>query len=123
MEPKNTILDDICADIGYTATTVLVAWYGGTVLYVPRIPHPEHPLSKLLGKSAFSRLVRAVGDERDIFIPKNVISARYERWRDIRNLSVAGKTPSEIAEKVSMSVEQVNNICRTLAEHGLLPGA
>ena len=43
MEPKNTVLDDICAEIGYTATTALVAWYGGTVIYIPRVANTDHP--------------------------------------------------------------------------------
>lgn len=122
MEPKNTVLDDICAEIGYTATTALVAWYGGTVLYIPRVANTDHPLCKLLGMPAFIRLIKAFdGAERDVFIPKNVISERYERWRDIRKLALANMGVDAIAEKVSLSTRQVTNVCRSLEEHGLLP--
>lgn len=124
MDQKNTVLDDISAEIGYTATTVLVAWYGGTVLYIPRTVTEDHPLCKILGIQAFTRLVNAFsGDFRDVFIPKNSLFMRYERWRDIRKMTLAGEPLDSISESTGLTVPQVVNVRKALVEHGLLPSS
>jgi hypothetical protein len=63
MELKNTLLDDIAAEIGYTATAVLSMWFGRKRITVPRTPIPGHPLSVLVGDSAFRRLVGTFGGQ------------------------------------------------------------
>jgi len=120
MECRNTILDDISAEIGYTATTVLSAWFGGTLIRVPLNVIPNHPIGHLIGQSAFGRLVGVFGDQ-DIFIPKNALSARYARWRQVRDMILEGCSTNKVVEETGLSAKQVRNIRHALESYGMLP--
>lgn len=120
MECKNTVLDDLCPIVGYTATTVLAAWYGGTELYVPADFKPDHVLSKLIGESAAKRLVAEYPGQY-VFIPKNAIATRYSRWRIIRDMLLAGSNTRGISQATGMSVKGICLIRRVLEGMGAVP--
>ena len=42
-------MDDVCAIIGFSATVRLIAWHGGSHIYVPGEATPGHPLVALMG--------------------------------------------------------------------------
>lgn len=59
---ENSMLDDISAVIGFTATLRLSAWYGDRGnLYIPSNTEEGHPLTKLLGVSVAKRLSKEWG--------------------------------------------------------------
>lgn len=120
MECKNSVLDDLCPVVGYTATTVLAAWYGGTELYVPAEFKPDHILSKLLGDSAAKRLI-AEYPAQYVFIPKNSIATRYSRWRIIRDTILAGGNTRAICQAAGISVGGACKIRRILEAKGFVP--
>lgn len=116
---QNTILEDIAAEIGYTATATLTAWYGGSVLAVPAKADPDHTIAKLIGYPAFGRLVGAFARER-LFVPKDSRQA-LRRQRQVFNLLTHGMSPQKAAEVLSITAAQVHNIRRELEDAGLLP--
>lgn len=116
---QNTILEDIAAEIGYTATAALTAWYGGRWMRVPVAADKEHVLAKLLGLPAYTRLVGAFADQR-LFIPKDSRQA-LRRQRQVYNMLSHGMSPQRAAEVLSITAAQVHNIRRELEEAGLLP--
>lgn len=118
---KNTLLDDISAAIGYTATTRLSVWFGGRCIYVPQNADPDHTLGRVLGEPAFRRLAAAFGGER-IFVPKD--SARQnavQNQQAVFHALTRGEDAKHIATTLGISTTQVSNIRRELEEMGVLP--
>lgn len=120
LDKQNSVLDDLAAAIGYTATNALVDLFGGRTLSVPPRHAPGHFLEKLVGKAAFAILVREFGGSY-IWIPDG-------RWRDVDRKSrriammyVVGKKTSEIAEALNMSYQGVRKVYIELEEAGLIP--
>lgn len=121
MDIQNTLLDDLCAEIGYTATTVICAWYGRESLYVPTRATADHHLHRLIGNSAFERLVKAFGGAQIRCVPKNALYVRYVRRREVFNLLRAGKPMAEIVEATGLTNTHLINIRREFEEAGVLP--
>ena len=91
----NGVLEDVSAEIGYTATSLLVAWFGGANLYVPAAADESHPVSRLIGNAAFRRLVAAYGGET-LWIPGGHLEAMDRRDRLIAERLAAGTQPTRI---------------------------
>jgi len=117
--PQNTLLDDVSAEIGYTATTVLSSWYGGRIVLVPTTLDPNHLLCRLLGNSAYSRLIGAFAGDR-IFVPRDNRQAIRHR-RQVYSLISHGVSPQKAAEILALSQQQVHNIRKSLEEDNILP--
>lgn len=120
MQTTNTILEDIGAEIGFTATSALVGWYGGRFLYIPRVAVEHHAIAKVIGLRQFAALVKGFGGT-DIFVPKDWHSRRLRRDRVVFDLLKKGTDPKIISHKTGISSTHVSNIRRTLEEVGLLP--
>lgn len=120
MEHKNSVLDDISSAIGYTATTVICAWFGGKELYVPKEYSPEHPISRLIGESATKRLIRDF-EGQYVFVPKNAIYYRSLRHRNVHELVRCNVPVDRICSVLNLSPTQVRNIRGELGELGLVP--
>lgn len=120
MDCKNTLLDDISAEIGYTATTLMAAWHGGSVVHIPRNVVPGHPLATLLGEPAFARLVKAYPGN-DLFIPKNSVLQRVVRWRTVRDMLLAGHNTRTVGEETGLTPRNVQKLRQKLEALGLLP--
>lgn len=122
MECQNTLLDDLSAEIGFTATCVLSAMYGGKSLYIPRDADPNHQIAKLIGVSAFRALVKSpFGGTNIRFMPRNKAYLRFARWRVVKDMILDGKSANHIAEAVGITTNGVNNIRRTMEQNGIIP--
>lgn len=116
----NTTADDICGAVGYTATSLICAWFGGRNLYVPLSMHGGHPLARLIGLNAATRLSGA--------FPGDHLAIPDERWRraadhskrTVALLTCQGVESVEISERTGLTVRRVNQLKREVAEEGLL---
>lgn len=115
MRPSD--LDDICSVIGYTATRVLTAWFGGRFVAVPKNADPDHPLAVLLGFSAFRALVEAFGSQ-GLRIPTAGDEWRYYRDRVVAERISEGVTIEQIAAEVNLTVRRVQLLRTDLIERG-----
>lgn len=122
MDCQNTILDDIAAEIGFTATCVLSAMYGGKPLYIPKEADPHHPLANLIGYPAFRALVTSPFGGTDIrFMPKNTAYRRFDRWRAVQDMLLEGHSADLIAANLNITARGVQHIRRTLEQARILP--
>lgn len=120
MVNKNTLLEDIAAEIGYTATSTLCGWYGGRHLPIPKNATEDHRVAKVIGPSAFNRLVTAFGGT-NIFIPKDRAQKIARRNRIVFDLITSGAERKQIYSRVGITREHLQFIRRTLENDGLLP--
>ena len=120
MQEPNTIVEDICAVIGYSATVRLVAWFGGDYLRIPDQYNPDHLLAKVIGRPAFKRLVEAMGGH-SMFVPNDSFREQAHQMKCIYHLLRDGCSCRAIAAATNLSSRQVVNIRRRLEEIGLLP--
>lgn len=120
----NTILDDISAVIGFTATLKLVAWFSenhSTNVYVPAEAVEGQLLVKVVGMPAARRMSQEWPREH-LNIPK---LSNYEvalRRRSISRMLEKGVPPREIATAMDMSTRRVLQIREELQREGLLAG-
>lgn len=119
MQTKNTILEDIGAAIGFTATSALCGWYGGRRLYVPTSASAGHNIAKVIGLRQMEALVSDFGGTL-IFVPKDWHSRRLRRNRIVYDLLRRGVDSKAISDKVGLTPLHVSNIRVGLEEVGLL---
>lgn len=117
----NTVLDDIAAVIGFTATLKLAAWFGEGIsnLYVPAVAEEGQLLPRIIGMSA----ARAMSNEW----PKKYLNVprlhNYElelRKRHISRMVERGYSVREIAGQLQMSERRVSQVKEELRASGLL---
>ena len=119
IQTPNGILEDISAEIGYTATTTLIDWLGGTSLYVPQIATEEHFICKMIGMSAFRVLVRCYGNEV-INLPIDYRRERTQRNRLIGALLGRGAGIEEIARVSGIGLKQIGHVKSELVSTGMI---
>ena len=123
----NTILEDLAADIGFTATLKLSGWFGGGWLYVPKTADEGHEISKVIGHPAYKQLVKSVDAggpaERFFYVPFDLTDMidQIRKRRAVRDLLLEGRSPTHIGEAVGISTRQVYNIRYRLEDDGILP--
>lgn len=120
LDRTNGVLDDICAEIGYTATTALVAWYGGANLYVPESVSELHQIAKVIGIKPFERLVAAYPKET-LFIPDDVAHERDRRDRIIADMVAQGLGTKAMRERTGITERRAQQIRARLEAAGVLP--
>lgn len=120
MERKNGVLEDICAEIGYGATTALVAWFGNSNLYVPEDVSPQHPIAKAIGIRPAQRLSAAWGGET-LWVADGAAETRDRRDRAVAVLLGQGKGAKDIAKEVGLTERRVQQIRVRLEQTGLIP--
>ena len=116
----NGILEDIGAEMGFTATSVLAAWFGGQWLYVPQKADPNHPVAKLVGISAYKKLVENWGGT-SIKIPTGSGEEIARRDRTIAEMLHNGMGSKAIAEQTGLTERRVQQIRLQLESSGLIP--
>lgn len=117
--PQATVLDDICTSVGYTATCVLSAWFGGRKLYVPGAARPDHPLVDLIGLPALRALVRDWSGQ-ELKVPTHRTAARFERDRRACELFAEGWTAERVAIDLGIGVRRAEQLRRELEASGWL---
>lgn len=121
---SNGVVEDIAAVIGYTATCSLVDWFGGGNVFIPNQIDHSHPICKVLGVSAFSRLFNHYdgkkGNERILWVPTGYQREIDRRDRMIAGLYSCGLTTSEIASIASMSKRHVQSVKNRIEQLGLM---
>ena len=118
--PLNTTLDDIAAEIGFTATMTLVAWYGGTHLYVPEKVSEKHAIAKAVGLRLAQRLVAAHGGGM-LFVPDAVSYDRTRRDRMVVEGVGRGMGTKQLAALTGLTERRVQQIRQRLEAEGVLP--
>jgi hypothetical protein len=121
METQNSTLDDISVVVGFTGTTRLSAWFGGANLYIPEVADPNHPIARLIGKSAFKALVRAFG-RKTIYLPNYGVREEVDKRNQlIATLLGEGKGTKVIAVETGLTERRVQQLRFTLEKSGLIP--
>ena len=120
MSETNTWLEDISADIGYSATVKLVGWYGGGNLSVPRTPDADSNIPKVIGQRAFEILVREYGGQI-IPIPNDTLRDDVRRDRIICEMLGKSISLRDVSLFVGMSTRNVLLIRSKLESNGLMP--
>lgn len=118
MDAKNTLLDDIAAEIGYTPTAILSEWFGGEQLYIQ--VSPDARIAALIGDRNAERLSKAFGGTV-LAVPKNKNLQHVAVLRVVYDKLRKGKSVADVAESICFSVRHVLNMRRELEEAGILP--
>lgn len=117
---QTSLIDDIGAAIGTTATLRLLALFGGTRLYVPETMTADHVIARALGLEAALRLSATFAREQ-LELSDAEDYLRLRRVRRVAGLLRAGAAARDVAELVGLSTKQVGR-CRVEAEAiGLMP--
>jgi hypothetical protein len=116
---RQSDLDDVCPSIGYTATRRLQEWYAGRSLYVPLHASDSHPLALVIGEPALRALCRdwAGGLVR---VPSRFQGEVYRRERLVAEMIAQGRTLSEIATEVGLTVRRIQQLQHVLHDRGWL---
>lgn len=116
----NGIVEDLGAIMGYTATSTLIDYLGGTSLYVPKKATPEHIIARLVGVSAMRALCLEYGDTT-LNLPIDYRRERSVRSRLIGALLMRDVLPKDIAVIAGVSIKSVMLTRNELEQSGLLP--
>lgn len=121
----NGVLEDIAAEIGYTATNALVDWFGGGNLYIPATAYPDHPIAQIIGFSAMRRLVKLydgrTGNARNLWLNQGYERELARRDRMIASLYALGMGTKQIMNIANMSERHVQQVRTRVESLGLLP--
>lgn len=115
----NTILDDICVDIGYSATNSLVGWFGGSYLVVPPEISEQNPIAKAIGYLAGRRLAATWGGQR-LWVPLAHAVGVDRRDRRIVALLLSGARIADISARVGVGERRVQQIRFKVKQMGML---
>lgn len=119
---QNTVIDDVCGLIGFSATVRMIEWYGGRHVYIPEHPTDDHPLALLLGCSALRALSRDLGSTM-LWVPKDVAGRRkrsIQTKKAVARLLSQGRTIEQTAASLGVSTRQIQRIARELMAFRLI---
>lgn len=119
MRKEECFIDDVCAEIGFTATIKLMRWHGGRNIYVPDKANPDHPLAQLIGMPALIALCENFGS-CTMWIPTHLDEPRMETTKAIARHLAAGKSVEETAKLVCMTVRSIQRTRKSLINAGIL---
>jgi len=124
MAKKNGVMEDVAAEIGYTAANALVDWFGGANLRVPESASADHLIAKVIGLQAMQRLVAMladeIGDKRIMWVPTGYERELARRDRMIGAMFVEGMSVQQIMAATNMSKRHVEIVRAKLEEIGML---
>lgn len=118
MQPS--IIDDIGAIIGVSATMRLMALFGGTKLYIPETIRADHPIAHGIGSTAAAQLSNHFAREH-IDLPEGEEFMRLHRVRRVASLLRTGMSPRDVGMLVGVSTRQAGNYRAEAERLGLLP--
>lgn len=106
----SAIFVELADEIGEVAARLLCEKLGGTYLYIPGKPKPDHPVSLLLGEELAARLGRR-------FKGESVLIPRGRRTGDRARVVELRKTTSLSAKQIALATGyHVRQVCRILDE-------
>lgn len=120
-------MEEIGEAIGYTATNLLVDWFGGNNIRVPLTVESDHPIAQIIGEPAYRRLVKFMDEraltnrDRLLWIPLGYAREVDRRDRMIVALYVLGLPTKEIATIAGMTERHVQTVRVAAEERGLMP--
>lgn len=120
LDRLNGIVEDLGAVIGYSATALLVDWFGGGNLYVPQVADEGHAICKIIGLPAFRRLCQEWGGQ-EVWLPLGYQREQDRRDRMIAVLLELGLGSKQVAAIAGMSDRHVQHIRFRLESLGVLP--
>lgn len=120
MAQPNSTIEDVCAVIGFTATTRLIDWFGGSNIYVPSEPSDDHTLACIIGMPAMRALCLEFGD-LTVWIPRTVHTEHIATKKQVAEMLRRGGGSRSVSAATGLSQRQVQRIRRELEEFGLLP--
>jgi len=106
---RNTVLDDLAAEIGLRATVLLAAWWGGKNIVVPTTRPERSVIAKVIGEHAARRLSAAYAGEQ-IFIPRLNWFEEVRKARQVYNLRARGFGIDEIAQIMVLTRREVEDM-------------
>lgn len=117
---SNGLIEDIAAEVGFTAACKLIDWFGNRVIMIPVRPDPKHPIGIVIGLSAMARLC-AVWGGTPIYI--QAPSRRDSEHRDqlIAVLLAKGIGTKTVGEIVGLTDRRIQQKRYELERSGLLP--
>lgn len=125
MTKEHGIIEDIAAEIGYTAAVALVSWFGNANLFVPTEATEDHPIGKIIGMPAFKRLVKMFDGhakrERNVWLAIDHQQEIDRRDRLIAVLYECGFGSKTIASITNLSERTVQHIRKRIEDLGVLP--
>lgn len=124
---KHGMLEDVAAEIGFTAATTLVDWFGGFgQIAIPKEATEDHPIGLAIGMPAFKRLVKiyegAEPHERFLWMNngENREIARRDRLIAVL-VAIGGLGSKQIASITGMSESSVRYSQLRVERIGILP--
>jgi len=114
MEGLPPVLADLAEIIGLGAALRLAEAYGGTEIYVPRTPGPDHPVAQVIGLEAARRLGEYLGTPTSggrIEVPKGDALSRSRRNRAIVAAVVQGASKQQVARQHGLTTRWVRRLC------------
>ena len=122
------VLEELGAEIGYTATNLLVDWFGGGNLWVPQEAKEDHPISQVIGLPAMRSLVRFIDRkavnklvDRQLWLPLGYQREINRRDRMIAAMIANGTSIKEIVAITGMSQSHVYEVRLRVERLGILP--
>lgn len=106
---RNTVLEDIAAEIGLRATVLLAAWWGGRNIVVPAARPERSAIAKIIGEEAARRLSAAYAGEQ-IFVPRLNWFEEIRKARQVHNLRARGFESDEIAKLMVLTRREVEDM-------------
>ena len=120
MPRPNSTIEDVCAVIGFTATTRLIDWFGGTNIYVPSEASDDHTLACVIGMPALRALCLEFGD-LTVWIPATVHTEHIATKKQVAELLKNGGGSRTVSEATGLSQRHVQRLRRELEDAGLVP--
>lgn len=119
MTRPHSTLDDIAHVAGYTAARRIAAWLPARRIYIPTSARPGHPFELLIGRMAFTRLVRAYAGQF-LSVPTQVEDQRDAREKAIAVALSDGASTADVAAAHGITERRARQIKAALTDSGLL---
>lgn len=115
----NGMMEDLGAELGYTAASTLAAWFAGMSLYIPAKFDEKHPIAKVIGNSAYKKLVEEYGGEI-LCLPDGRQEIIDRRDREIALALARGDTTEDVAKRTGLTQRRVQQIRVQLEATGIV---
>ena len=99
-------IDLIAQEISPEVAAAIVRAFGGQLIYVPRVPPPDHPLSVALGHEKAKKVAKLLGAGH-LDMPTGARAETDRNRARIEAMLDAGRSHSEIVRAVGCSTRTV----------------